>query len=454
MENVMGYRPDATVMAIEEEVLRRIKPDPKQKERVERAVRSLLDAVMEKARERGPDIKVMLVGSVAKDTYVGDPDIDMFMLFPPTVERKELERKGLQIGKEVLSDGEARYAEHPYIHGTWDGLEVDLVPCYAIEDASQLRSAVDRTPLHTRYVNSNLKDGQQDQVRLLKQFMKGVGTYGAEARTQGFSGYLVELLIIRFGGMREVLEAATSWKKGETLSLGDIGRQFKDPLIFYDPVDKDRNVASALSLNNLALFIHAAQEYLANPSSRFFFPRKREPLPLSRIKDIMEDRGTELLIVQLDRPDLIDDDLFPQVRRTLDGTVQLLERGDFNVYDRSFHVGRDIQLVIELEKAALPRSVRHDGPPAWIGNARSFLEKWKDNGLSEPFLDNGRWVVMARRGHATAVSLVMENLGQAALGSGLRRLEGLSAVSGEDALTEENREAISALLDKRKNWEV
>ena len=173
-------------------------------------------------------------------------------------------------------------------------------------------------------MNSNLKDGQQDQVRLLKQFMKGVGTYGAEARTQGFSGYLVELLIIRFGGMREVLEAATSWKKGETLSLGDIGRQFKDPLIFYDPVDKDRNVASALSLNNLALFIHAAQEYLANPSSRFFFPRKREPLPLSRIKDIMEDRGTELLIVQLDRPDLIDDDLFPQVRRTLDGTVQCL----------------------------------------------------------------------------------------------------------------------------------
>ncbi|KQM12746.1 hypothetical protein AOA80_00080 [Methanomassiliicoccales archaeon RumEn M1] len=441
-------------MAIEDEVLRRIRPTPEQRERVDRAAKAILEAVREKAREKGLDIQIMLVGSVAKDTYVGSPDLDIFMLFPPTVQRKDLESLGLAIGREILKDGEARYAEHPYIHGTWDGLEVDLVPCYAVKDASELRSAVDRTPFHTQYVNSSLKEGQHDQVRLLKLFMKGIGTYGAEARTRGFSGYLVELLILRYGGMREVLEAASSWRKGETLSLGERGRPFKDPLVFYDPVDRDRNVASALSVNNLALFIHAAREYLSRPSLAFFFPNERRPMPLSQIRDVMKDRGTELLVVHLDRPDLIDDDLYPQVRRTLDGAVDLLERGGFVVYDRDFYIGEGIQMAIELERAVLPRSVRHDGPPAWIDNARSFLDKWRGKGLSEPFLVNGRWSVMVSREHPQAVGLVLDRLGQAALGSGLRGLEGLTAVSGEDALVEENRRVISTLLDKRKNWEI
>lgn len=454
MERVIGYRPVATDMSIEDEVLRRLRPTSEQRERVDRAVGSILDAVRHAVQEILMDIKVMLVGSVAKDTYVGSPDLDIFLLFPPTVQRKELERIGLAIGREVLADGEARYAEHPYIHGTWEGLEVDLVPCFAVKDTSELRSAVDRTPFHTQYINSNLKEGQHDQVRLLKQFMKGIGTYGAEARTQGFSGYLVELLILRHGGMHEVLEAASCWKKGEMMMLGERGRSFKDPLVFYDPVDRDRNVASALSLNNLALFIHAAQEYLSRPSLRFFFPQERKPLPLHGMKNMMRERGTELLVVRLDRPDLIDDDLYPQARRTLDGAADLLERRGFKVYDRSFHIEDDLRMVFELERAVLPRSMRHDGPAAWIDNAHSFLQKWKGRGLSEPFLENGRWSVMVSREHAEADRLIMDRLDQAALGRGLRGLNGLMAVSGERALTEENRTAISALLDKRKNWEI
>lgn len=454
MESVIGFLPDATAMGIEEEVLSRIKPTPEVRVRVSKAVSSILDAVRSRALEREMGLETMLVGSVAKDTYVGNPDLDIFVLFPTMVKRKDLQRIGLEIGREVLKDGEARYAEHPYIHGTWDGLEVDLVPCYAIEDPSELRSAVDRTPFHTRYVNSHLREGQHDQVRLLKQFMKGVGTYGAEARTQGFSGYLTELLVLRYGGMDQVLEAASTWKKGQVLTLGENGRRFDEPLVFYDPVDRDRNVASALSINNLALFIHAAREYRARPSLRFFFPRPREPLSLSQVNEAMKERGTELLVVRLDRPDIIDDDLYPQVRRTLEGVVDLLERGGFVVYDKGFRIGSAIQLAIELERATLPVAVRHDGPPAWIDNARSFLEKWNGRGLSEPFLENGRWTAMVRREHTDAAALVQDRLGQAALGSDLRGLEGLAAAGGELALREENREVISDLLDKRKAWEV
>ncbi len=61
---------------------------------------------------------------------------------------------------------------------------------------------------------------------------------------------------------------------------------------------------------------------------------------------------------------------------------------------------------------------------------------------------------MVRREHTDAAALVQDRLGQAALGSDLRGLEGLAAAGGELALREENREVISDLLDKRKAWEV
>ena len=442
------------IMDIEEEVLRKISPSIEQREYVNSAVRDIISAVREEFKKTSLNLDVMLVGSVAKDTYIGSPDLDVFILFPTTVGRRELQDIGLHIGRSILSDGREHYAEHPYVRGTWRNLDVDLVPCYAVRDVSKIQTSVDRTPFHTKYINSHLKNGQHEQVRLLKQFMKGIGIYGAEASIQGFSGYLVELLILKYGGMRNVLEASATWKKGETISLGERGRHFEDPFIFYDPVDKDRNVSSALSLNNFALFIYAAREYLANPSLRFFFPNERRSFELSDIRNMLDERGTELLVVQIDRPDLIDDDLFPQARRTLKGLTDLLEDAGFAIYDKIFYISNNIYLVVELEYTTLPNSIRHYGPPAWIDNAQSFLDKWSNKGLSEPFLEDGRWSVMIKRDFSEASILVRERFQQTSLGSAFRNLKGLVITSGKRALIEENRAAISALLDKRKNWEI
>ena len=59
------------------------------------------------------------------------------------------------IGKELLTDTEESYAEHPYIRGYYKDYYIEIVPCYKIEKSSQKLSAVDRTPLHTDYVKNN-----------------------------------------------------------------------------------------------------------------------------------------------------------------------------------------------------------------------------------------------------------------------------------------------------------
>lgn len=444
-----------TIMVLEDDVLKKISPTPERRKAIQGSVNSLLARTKEEADKEGLGLRVSLVGSVAKDTFLREPDIDIFILFPETVSRDRLEAVGLAIGKRILRVHEERYAEHPYVHGEWDGLEVDLVPCYQISDTALLRSAVDRTPFHTKYVQSHLREEQKGEVRLLKQFAKGIGVYGAEAKVQGFSGYLLELLVMKYGTFREVLEASAAWTRGTALSLeGEGTKKFDEPFIFYDPVDNKRNVASALSPNCLALFIFASQAYLKGPSELFFFPRQREPLELDVIRSMLDERGSGLLLVRMERPALIDDNLYPQVRRSLDGICALLSSHDFRVIDGAYHVAEDLSFVLELEELVLSRGRRHSGPPAWIENASSFLERWGKEGLSRPFLEGGHWMVVAPRDHPSADDLIKVKLYTAALGSDIRKHMAAEVLMGAEVLTEENRPLLSALLDKRMSWEV
>jgi tRNA nucleotidyltransferase (CCA-adding enzyme) len=442
------------IMESTNEVVPRISPSSAQRRRVDMAVKDVLAKVRLHAKKAPYPLGVKLVGSTAKDTYVFPPDLDVFILFPPDVPRSELEKYGLALGRKVLG-GEERYAEHPYIHGKFKGFDVDIVPCYSVDDPSNLKSAVDRTPFHTDYILSHLKQSQRDEVRLLKQFMKGIGTYSAEAKVQGFSGYLVELLILRYGDFESVLKSAKDWREGLVLTLAEGGsRRFASPLTFYDPVDRERNVASALSLQNMATFIRASKEYLNHPDSRFFFPEPREDWSRSHIAREMRARGTKLIAVRLPRPVLTEDNLYPQVRRTLEGMQSTLESASFVVLDRSFSItGKTIDLIMELQAERLPAAMKHKGPPVTSEHSDQFVEKWMDVALVPPFIENGRWVTIVRRPHRTAKELLSSEMQKAALGKEMKGLKGMRVLSHAQLLKNGPKGSISELLDKIAPWE-
>jgi len=441
-------------MSIESEVLDRISPDPEFRSRINGTVESIMRSIRSNAEELALDVEVLLVGSVAKDTYLVSADIDLFVLFSKDLPRDLLEQRGLELGKRVI-EGEEKYAEHPYVHGECQGFDVDVVPCYDLEDASELKSAVDRTPFHMRYVVENLKPEQRNEVRLLKQFMKGVGVYGAEARVEGFSGYLTELLVMRYGDFRSVLESASGWIRGTTLWLEERGKtRFNDPFIFYDPIDPGRNVASALSVDSFALFIQACSEYLHSERIDFFFPRERKPLPDEEITWSISERGTSVVVAAFDRPDIIDDNLFPQVRKTFEGLMNLLGEFDFVVVDSAFLVDDRVYFVFELENEVLPRCRRHVGPPVWMEHSERFLEKWATAGMSAPFIKGGRWIVLVQREFPNALDLLESRVERTALGNEFKDLAGYIVAGGEEIFEPIFHGALSALIDKRKNWEV
>lgn len=446
--------PMPTGMSIEQEILQKITPSAEENKRISRAVDDLILLVQNASRTYPYGLEALLVGSVAKGTYLKDPDIDIFIMFPPSVDRERLEEVGLSIGEKVIK-GEKRYAEHPYIHGEYKGYEVDIVPCYKVADPSNLKSAVDRTPFHTEFVMKSLKEGHRKEVRLLKQFMKGIGTYGADSGVQGFSGYLVELLIIRYGSFRAALEAASSWRINETISIRpERKKEFKDPLIFYDPVDPKRNVSSALSVDSFARFIHASKSYLAEERQEFFFPRSRTPLTMAALRAIVKKKGTDVLVIRLDRPDINIENLYPQMRKTLEGTADLLREEDFKVLDKADYLGKYVYLILELEAGSLSSAKKHTGPPVWIPNSDDFIKKWRNSEFGPPFIENGRWMVFAPRRWASVHELIKKNMKCAALGSDLRRLKGLKVFGLEEMGSAEFRAPLSALLDKRDPWKV
>ncbi|RLF50236.1 MAG: CCA tRNA nucleotidyltransferase, partial [Thermoplasmata archaeon] len=274
---------------IEQQIINKITPTKKDREKLEKTIEEIHEKIEEEVKKKKLPVKIELVGSTAKDTYLKDNlDIDFFLLFPLSFSKNEIAKHVLSIGKKILIKTEESYAEHPYIRGYYKKYKVEIVPCYQIEKAIQKLSAVDRTPLHTRYIKENLEEKQKKEVRLLKQFLKGINCYGAEAEIEGFSGYLCELLILKYGSFRKLIQQAQHWKPGETLMLTFNDKQhpvFDTPLTFIDPVDSNRNVASALSKEKFELFTKACQEYLKKPSITFFFPNPVKPWSIKEIKN-------------------------------------------------------------------------------------------------------------------------------------------------------------------------
>jgi tRNA nucleotidyltransferase (CCA-adding enzyme) len=316
---------------------------------------------------------------------------------------------------------EERYAEHPYIHAVFDGFEVDLVPAFNVKSGAEIRSAVDRTPFHNSYVSSRIQ-GSEDEVLLLKQFQKGIGVYGSELKTRGFSGFLVELLVIHYGLFENVLRAACNWKAGISIDIEKHGTlTHRDPLVMIDPTDPARNVAAALSLDNMCVFIDKAGEFLEKPDEKYFKVQIPKPLGDDEFRKIINERESSLLAIVFKVPDIVEDVLFPQLYKLEESVCEMFEKYDFRVYNSDVCADENAIVLLELESANFPIVKKHMGPNVWAKDfALSFKEKYNNSKtFSNIFIQNGRYMVEIPRKYSNARKLVESELLKCGLGKHL-----------------------------------
>lgn len=433
--------------SVVEQVRERVVPDARERERLHTVAEELVERTRAAVRDLPVDAEVLLVGSTARGTWLsGERDIDVFVCFPPDLPRDQLEDYGLRVGRAVLPDGREEYAEHPYVSGQFDGdrpdanhseadrpdatgggpdgsFDVDLVPCYAVEEATDTRSAVDRTPFHTEYLSGRIDD-VADDVRVTKQFLAAVGVYGSDLRTRGFSGYLVELLVLEYGGFRTLIEAAADWDPPIHLDPEDHGRvEFDHPLVVIDPTDPGRNVAAVLSASNLARFIHYARELLADPRTDLFERRDPDPITPSAVRAAVDRRGTAPVAVRFDAPDVVEDQLYPQLEKSLRGVAGALDRAGFDPLRSARFADETAVLLVECGVVKRPAVERHEGPPIGVRtHAEEFLETYADSPADGPFIEDGRYVVERPREYRTPADLLEgDDLLDVALGPDVRR---------------------------------
>lgn len=415
-------------------ILKRVTPQSKERDKIEALAKTLEKKVASASEELGVEAEVRVEGSVAKDTWISrERDIDVFMRLPTAIPRKSLGDVALKIARKSTEDSEQieRFAEHPYLEAVVDDARVNIVPCYKVKQGEWL-SATDRTPFHTDYVKEHLTERMRGDVRLLKRFMKGVGVYGAEIKVGGFSGYLCELLVLHFKSFIGVLNAFARYKRRMVVDIerhyegreDELPLLFPEPLLIIDPVDKGRNVASAVQPQKLYAFIAVARSFLGKPSVKFFYPPETTALTAKELEQNLEKRGSATVFVTFGRFDAVPDILWGQLYKSQRSLRNLIQQNDFNILrDLTWSDEKTLNVfVFELEDRFVSPVKKHLGPPLEKEpECDRFLRKHlKASGtVSGPYIDGGRWVVELRRKYTDVVDLLGERLKDGGRNSGV-----------------------------------
>jgi len=322
-------------------------------------------------------------------------------------------------------------------------------------------------------VRDRLDRERASDIRVAKQFFTGTGVYGSDLRTRGFSGYLTELLVLEYGVFRGFVEAAADWHPPIRLDPREHGTAtFDDALVVIDPTDPGRNVAAVLSRANLARVQHFARELLADPRAALFDRPDPDPLEAEQVRERFAARGTTPVALRVTVPDLVDDQLWPQLRRSLSGIGSELDRRGFDVFrsealaqpyqpdtDTADDSGtgsadsRTVVLLFELAVPERPHIEHHEGPPVHVReHARSFYGAYADDDTCGPFIEGDRYVVEREREFTSAEAFLdSDALLEVALGAAIERslAEGYDLLAGArlGTLTDEFGTQLARYLD-------
>ena len=223
-------------------------------------------------------------GSVAKATFLkGDFDVDLFVRFDYSYKEKNISK--------LLERILAKFKPE-LVHGSRDYFQIknklnyEIVPVLDVKNPELAVNVTDMSPLHVDWVNKKIKKGQDDEIRLTKKFCKVIKVYGAESYINGFSGHVVDILIIYYGSFLNLLKESQKWKPQVVIDIEKYYDSKRDilfnmnqskitgPMIVIDPILKARNAASALSYEKFTIFKKKAKEVLKKPSEKFFIEEK------------------------------------------------------------------------------------------------------------------------------------------------------------------------------------
>jgi len=330
-------------------------PPKKLQQKKQRIAKKVCDLVNQCIEKHVQVVGFELGGSYAKGTWLPEKaDIDIFVKFNKKTSEKDFRNIGTKIGFQSLKKHKpyTRHAEHPFVEAVIDGTRVNIVPCYDVS-RGEWQSATDRSIYHTKFMLQKLSNSLKEEVRILKKFFLHIDVYGAEIAKEGFSVYVSEVLISYFGSFEKTIKKISELKKGQV--IGKPTKKFDSPIVIIDPVDNNRNLGTAISMNNLGKFVLASRAFLKKPSKKFF----KKPIS----KCIMKNND-KIVVVQFRFKDRSDDIIWGQIKRASNALKTQLELGGFTVLRNSSTKDEkeNAALIFLLHAKKIENSLVRSGP--------------------------------------------------------------------------------------------
>ena len=308
-------------------------------------------------------------GSFAKDTWLSkDADIDIFIRFSRSTSEEKFERISRKIGFDSLKKYSpyVRYSQHPYVEAKIKNTKINIVPCYDVK-VGEWKSAADRSPFHTKFMKKSLTHKMRNEVRILKTFLKSNGVYGAEIAKQGFSGYVAEVLIFYFKSFEKTIKVISEIKEKEI--IGKSSKKFETTIVIIDPIDDNRNLAAAISDENIGKFVLISRAFKEKPTQDFF---KNKKLKISK------KHWKNLLVIKFNFKTRSPDIIWGQIKRATASISIQLELGGFTVLrNKSFtDQQKEAYLFFLLDSTEIPQLHLKKGPEYFrADSSRSFIRK-------------------------------------------------------------------------------
>lgn len=383
----------------------------------------------------------------------GDYDIDLFIgldydQYKPKYEglsknksKKESKKDFLELctkwiikslNTEEFTNPRLLYAEHPYVTVDFltndSKIKIDIVLFFDL-DLDYIKkngpiTAVDRSPWHGRFVRDKLTLPQKNDVRLLKQFFKAAHCYGDKSAVGkvGFIGYSAELLIYYLGDLKTLL---TRFHKLDTnpldyhnrseAELMEIIHFQNDYLIITDPIDKNRNVASAISKRAYKYCKHLISKFLEKPKESYF---EQSEIQEADITKFGEEKITHFYVAELINQDK---DIHYTINRdklySLADSIKATGEREYN-HNRRFgsidfelyfnDILNEYDLIFYVECPKISDSYLRQGPPlSETYHTKKFKEKNPHFIIKDDFL----WVE-TKREYNQFLGFLRENINQ------------------------------------------
>ncbi|MFP4523302.1 MAG: CCA tRNA nucleotidyltransferase [Candidatus Woesearchaeota archaeon] len=383
-----------------------ISPTAQEKKHLQ-IIRDLIcDQLKQEASRKNFSIEIVPGGSTAKDTFLkGDYDLDIFVRFkkPSKNMSEALEFLILSVGKTIGVPVQRVHGSRDYFTMTYEGFCFEFVPVKYIQSVQDVENITDMSPLHVSWFLQRAPFQLHDDIRLAKQFCKAARVYGAESYINGFSGHVIDILVLYYGGFEQLLEAAAShWQK--TPLFIDIenhnpqglqnlsSSKLQSPLILIDPIDPKRNAAAALLKKCFTKFITQAKEFISHPSKDFFVIPKFSKTILQQSLS----STTYALLLHFTPLQTSKDIAGTKILKCIEFCQRELEDMGFSIHKKDFFFKNENETAhafFILPKADIKKTYTRQGPPISAKQGvKAFREKH-----SAAYEKNGYWYVDVQR---------------------------------------------------------